>query len=50
MTRQTRITMTVVGGLIAALSLALLASAVLPRGTPKTKEQLRLQPTVFQKP
>lgn len=50
MTRQTRITMGIFGGLIAALSLVLLASALLAAPAQRQKEQVRLQPTVFQKP
>ena len=50
MRRQTRITLSVMGGLIAALSLALLAATLLSAPMQKQKEQVRLEPTVFQKP
>jgi hypothetical protein len=50
MTRQTRFTLSLIGGLIAALSLALLASALLSAPGPRQKEQVRLEPTVFQQP
>jgi hypothetical protein len=42
--------MSILGGLIAALSLVLLASVLLSAPVQQQKEQVRLQPTVFQKP
>jgi hypothetical protein len=50
MSRQTRITLSVIGGLIAALSLALLVSALSTTAVPRQTERLPLEPTVFQKP
>jgi hypothetical protein len=50
MSKKTRISLSMVGGLLAALSLILLIASAGTQPKQRAKDSMRLEPTVFQKP